>query len=245
MRTPGRGPRSSRAGNRSRPGRPRGPAGRSAGRPGTAGPSRRATLSNASPAASSTVAPNSVTRSPPTCGTSSSDECPPDTSSATHGSSSGPCSSRSTATCADRWLTPYSGLPSGQRERLGRGDARPAARRRARARPSPRPRRRRRRVTPAVANARRSVGTIACRCARLATSGTTPPKRACSSTLLAMASASSVVPRTMPDPGLVARGLDTEDERLVRVRHASPPHPPVRTRSSRGDVRSRPQPCAA
>ena len=44
------------------------------------------------------------------------------------------------------------------------------------------------------------VGTIASRCAREATSGTTPPKRACSSTLDAMASASSVVPRTMPTP---------------------------------------------
>ena len=44
------------------------------------------------------------------------------------------------------------------------------------------------------------VGTIASRCARLATSGTTPPNRACSSTLLATASASSVWPRTMPTP---------------------------------------------
>ena len=44
------------------------------------------------------------------------------------------------------------------------------------------------------------VGTIASRCARLATSGTTPPKRACSSTLLATASASRVWPRTIPTP---------------------------------------------
>ncbi len=44
------------------------------------------------------------------------------------------------------------------------------------------------------------VGTIASRWARLATSGTTPPKRACSSTLLATASASNVCPRTMPTP---------------------------------------------
>ena len=54
--------------------------------------------------------------------------------------------------------------------------------------------------TPAVSQARSSVGTIASRWAREATSGTTPPKRACSSTLLATASASSVVPRTMPTP---------------------------------------------
>ncbi len=44
---------------------------------------------------------------------------------------------------------------------------------------------------PAVSQARSMVGTIASRWARLATSGTTPPKRACSSTLLATASASS------------------------------------------------------
>ena len=38
--------------------------------------------------------------------TSSSDECPPETSSAMAGSGSGPCSRVSTATCAARWLTP-------------------------------------------------------------------------------------------------------------------------------------------
>src|SRR5687767_9325765 len=53
---------------------------------------------------------------------------------------------------------------------------------------------------PAVSHARSIVGTIASRWARLATSGTTPPKRACSSTLEATASASRVVPRTTPTP---------------------------------------------
>src|SRR5687767_14183728 len=53
---------------------------------------------------------------------------------------------------------------------------------------------------PAVSHARSIVGTIASRWARLATSGTTPPNRACSSTLLATASASRVWPRTMPTP---------------------------------------------
>ena len=53
---------------------------------------------------------------------------------------------------------------------------------------------------PAVSQARSIVGTIASRWARLATSGTTPPNRACSSTLLATASASSVWPRTIPTP---------------------------------------------
>ena len=47
------------------------------------------------------------------------------------------------------------------------------------------------RLTPAISSARRTVGTIASRCARLATSGTTPPNRACSATLEATASASN------------------------------------------------------
>src|SRR5690606_39898684 len=55
-------------------------------------------------------------------------------------------------------------------------------------------------LTPACFSARSMVGTIASRWAREATSGTTPPKRACSSTLEATASARSVVPRTMPTP---------------------------------------------
>ena len=57
------------------------------------------------------VAPSGMTSSA-TSGTSSSEECPPDTSKATAGDGSVPCSSWSTAMCAARWLTPYSGLPS-------------------------------------------------------------------------------------------------------------------------------------
>nr|BFE86258.1 hypothetical protein GCM10020093_088590 [Planobispora longispora] len=45
---------------------------------------------------------------------------------------------------------------------------------------------------PACSRARSTVGVIASRCAREATSGTTPPKRACSSTLEAMVLASRV-----------------------------------------------------
>lgn len=41
---------------------------------------------------------------------------------------------------------------------------------------------------------------MASRCARLATSGTTPPKRTCCSMLEDNAWASSSVPRTMPTP---------------------------------------------
>ena len=134
-----------------------------------------------------------------TSSTRSSDEWPPLTSSARHGSGSGPCSSWSTATCAARWLTPYSGLPSPIASALAAATPTSSAP----ARPGPL-------VTaiastscsrtPAVSQARSMVGTIASRCARLATSGTTPPNRACSSTLLATASASRVWPRTMPTP---------------------------------------------
>src|SRR5579875_1316272 len=81
------------------------------GPPGNGMPSTLATLSYASPAASSIVAPSGCT-SPVTSGTKSSDEWPPDTSRDTHGDGSGPCSSWSTATCAARWFTPYKGLPS-------------------------------------------------------------------------------------------------------------------------------------
>src|SRR5215472_506632 len=62
------------------------------GPPGNDSPSSRATLSYASPAASSMVAPSGTT-SAATSGTSSSEECPPDTSRATAGAGSGPCSS--------------------------------------------------------------------------------------------------------------------------------------------------------
>src|SRR5688572_21443675 len=69
--------------------------------------------------------------------------------------------------------------------------------------------------TPAVSQARSMVGTIASRCAREATSGTTPPKRACSSTLEAMASASRVVPRTMPTP------VSSQEVSMPRTRGSS------------------------
>ena len=68
---------------------------------------------------------------------------------------------------------------------------------------------------PAVSQARSMVGTIASRWARLATSGTTPPKRACSSTLLATASASSVWPRTIPTP------VSSQEVSMPRTRGSS------------------------
>ena len=108
----------------------------------------------------------------------------------------------------------------GERERLGRGDA---DEQRA---GQPRPGGHRDRVEVARAGRpprgrpARSSGTIASRCARLATSGTTPPKRACSSTLLATASTSSVLAADDADAGLVAGGLDAEHQGPV-VSHAS------------------------
>src|SRR5690349_10049615 len=66
-------------------------------------------------------------------------------------------------------------------------------------------------VMPASANAAFRVGTIASRCARLATSGTTPPKRACSSTLDATAWPSNSVPRTMPTP------VSSQDDSIPRT----------------------------
>ncbi len=168
------------------------------GPPGKGSPSRRATLSKASPAASSIVAPSGSTEEV-TSLTRSSEEWPPDTRRARHGSGRAPCSSWSTATWAARWFTPYSGLPSAIASDFAAATptrsapARPGPAVTARASTSPR-------LIPAVSQARWIVGTIASRWAREATSGTTPPYRACSSTEDATASARSAWPRTTPTP---------------------------------------------
>src|SRR5918997_342187 len=168
------------------------------GPPGNGRPRTRATLSNASPAASSTVRPSDST-SRARSGTSSSELCPPDTSSAIEGSASGPCCSSSTATCAARWLTPYSGLSSASAYALA------AASPTSSAPVSPGPAvtataSTSEALTPASARARCTVGTIASKCAREAISGTTPPNRSCSAIEVARASDSSVCPRTRPTP---------------------------------------------
>src|SRR3954454_23409767 len=168
------------------------------GPPGNGSPSTRATLSKASPAASSMVRPRDCT-SRARSGTSSSELCPPETSSAIEGSASGPCWSSSTATCAARWFTPYSGLSRASAYALAAATptssapVSPGPEVTATASTSPA-------VTPASASARCTVGTIASRCARDAISGTTPPKRSCSSIDVASASASRVRPRTSPIP---------------------------------------------
>src|SRR6266851_2516744 len=88
--------------------------------------------------------------------------------------------------CAARWLTPYSGLPRARayafaaQTPTSSAPVSPGPAVTAMASTSAR-------VTPAVASARSTAGTIASRCARLATSGTTPPNRACSATLDATA----------------------------------------------------------
>ena len=77
-------------------------------------------------------------------------------------------------------------------------------------------------ATPASRQARSIVGTIASRWARLATSGTTPPNRACSSTLLAIGVDEQRLAAHDADTGLVAGRLDAEDERLVGGHQRAP-----------------------
>ena len=180
---PGRAGWSARAGSRWPTGARRGPPRSMCGPPGNGSPSSRATLSNASPAASSMVAPSGST-SVVTSSTRSSDECPPLTSSARHG-----LGQRAVLELVDGDVR---GEVVDAVERLAEtrcasalAAATPTSR--APASPGPRSRRSRRRrasAIPAVSQARSRVGTIASRWARLATSGTTPPNRACSSTLL-------------------------------------------------------------
>src|SRR3954465_12984857 len=168
------------------------------GPPGKGSPSTRATLSKASPAASSTVRPSDRT-SCARSGTRSKELCPPETSSAIEGSARGPCCSSSTATCAARWLTPYRGTSRASAYAFAaatptrRAPVSPGPEVTATASTSPA-------VAPASASARCTVGTIASRCAREAISGTTPPKRSCSAMEVARASASRVWPRTSPTP---------------------------------------------
>src|SRR6478735_8058968 len=143
--------------------------------------------------------------------TSSREVCPPETSNATQGVGNRPCSSRSTATCPARWLTPYSGLSSATAKALAAASPTTSAPIRpgpaVTATPSIS-----HRSTSAISHARRRVGTIASRCARLATSGTTPPNRMCWSTLEATSLASSSVPRTIPIP------VSSQDDSIPRTR---------------------------
>ena len=191
--------RSGRAGRRSRPGRRRGPPGRSAARRGTACPSSRATLSNASPAASSMVAPSGVTPRGQVVDPQQR-RVPARDQQRDRGLGQRAVLQGVDGDVRGEVVHAVDRLLGGERVALGRRRRRPAARRPGPARRSRRSRRCRPGSTPASSRARCMVGTIASRWARLATSGTTPPKRACSSTLDASASASRVCPRTMPTP---------------------------------------------
>ncbi len=105
----------------------------------------------------------------------------------------------SAPTWPTRWFTPYSGLPVATASAF----AAPTPTMSAPASPGPAvtaTASSSSSVTPARSRASCSVGVIASRCARAATSGTTPPYRACSSMLEAITFASSVPPRTMPTP---------------------------------------------
>ena len=172
------------------------------GPPGNGRPSSRATLSNASPAASSIVAPerhDAVVRAghvadPQQRRVPAADQ-----------QRDARLGQRAVLELVDgdvrgEVVHAVERLAEPDRQRLGGGDPDQQRAGETRARWSPRSRRRRAARRPASSQARSIVGTIASRCARDATSGTTPPNRACSSTLEATASASRVWPRTMPTP---------------------------------------------
>ena len=104
-----------------------------------------------------------------------------------------------------------------EREALGRGHPHEQRARETRARGTRRPRRGRASSTPASTSASAITGVMSSTCARLATSGTTPPKRACRSTWLDTTddhTRAAVLHHR--GRGLVARRLDAEDERHQR-----------------------------
>ena len=89
----------------------------------------------------------------------------------------------------------------------------------------------------AVSWARRRVGSSASRWARLATSGTTPPKRTCSATLDATSLANSSVPRTSPTP------VSSQDDSIPRISGPLTTRPPRRSDwPSRAPGRQVPEP---
>ena len=173
------------------------------------------------------LAPTVVTSS-----TRSSEEWPPETSSARHGSGSGPCSSWSTATWAARWFTPYSGLSSAIASALAAATPTSSAP----ARPGP--------AVTAIASTSverdpgRLAGPLDRRHHRLEVGARGDLGHdAAEARVLLDRRGHGVGQQRLPaddaDPGLVARGLDAQDERLVghdammpgRVRGAGRPVP--------------------
>src|SRR5699024_8680534 len=201
------------------------------GPPGYGRPRTLATLSYASPAASSTVEPRSVTRAAPSS-TRSNCVCPPETNSARLGCGNGPCCKADTAPWPSRCFTPYSGTSHAAAYAFAA--ATPTSNEPANPGPA---------VTAiastsanrssAVSKARVTVGTMASRWARLATSGTTPPNRACCSTLEATSSANNV---TVPSSWTATNPIPVSSQdvstpitiRRVTVRTSRPSSPVAR-----------------
>src|SRR5262245_37536424 len=168
-----------------------------AGPPGNPRPRNRATLSNASPAASSTVCPRSSYR----CGSGmwTSIVCPPETTRHTAGTRSRPCSTALARMWPSRWFTPTSGVDVASETALA------AAMPTSRAPTSPGPAvtatpSRSSNPRPARSSAPSISGVSASTCARLASSGTTPPNRSCNLTWLARRLASTVSSSTTATP---------------------------------------------
>src|SRR5918995_2194055 len=116
---------------------------------------------------------------------------PPETTKHTAGVSSGPWSTAFARMCPSRWFTPISGAPVANAIDLAAAIPTSSAPTRpgptVTATPSSS-----RNPHPAVSSAASISGLSAWTCARLASSGTTPPKRSCTSTWLAMRLASTV-----------------------------------------------------
>ena len=162
-----------------------------------------------------------------TSGTSSSEECPPETSRARTGSGSGPCSRVSTATCAARWFTPYSGTPSPSASALA------AATPTVSAPTSPGPGGDRDRVHLAQAHPGLAAGPLDGRHHRLEMGPAGHLGHDAAEPRVLVDRAGDCVDEQptvadQTDPGLVARGLDAEYERHDRIRlmiSASAPGP--------------------
>ena len=88
---------------------------------GYGSPSSFATLSNASPAASSRVRAEQAVRAPRS--TSTSSVWPPETSSAVNGGTASRCSSAVANRWPSMWCTPTSAASRAERERLGEAHA--------------------------------------------------------------------------------------------------------------------------
>ncbi len=182
--------------------------------PGYPRPSSFATLSKASPAASSRVCPSG--RYSPLRSHRYSAVWPPEATSPTKGPSTS-SSTKAAARCASRWWTGTRGLPRDHE----RAFAKDSPTSRAPARPGPwvtATASRSARVAPASRSARSTTGTIASAWARHASSGTMPPYCSCSSAWLATTSES-----TSRSPRSTAAAVSSQEVSMARIRVSAPP----------------------